>query len=157
MADLAILGHLQSSPEQYIGAIAIGGLIFNFIYAIFSFLRMGTTGFTAQAYGAGNKKECSQIFARSMMVAIAGGFILIMIQVPIDWFTFRILDSSSTVKELAYLFTGKYILYILTDNLAVISQAAPYLFWLALIIFLLARSLIMTIYAPKAIFADTGS
>ncbi|NQT76434.1 MAG: MATE family efflux transporter [Bacteroidetes bacterium] len=101
MADLAILGHLASSPEQYIGAIAIGGLIFNFIYAIFSFLRMGTTGFTAQAYGAGNKKETSLIFARSMMVAIAGGIILIMIQMPIDWFTFRILDSSSTVKALA--------------------------------------------------------
>ena len=47
MVDLAILGHLES--EKYIGAIALGGLIFNFIYAVFSFLRMGTSGFTSQA------------------------------------------------------------------------------------------------------------
>lgn len=101
MADLAILGHLENSPENYIGAIALGGMIFNFIYAIFSFLRMGTTGFTAQAFGAKDTKEMSLIFARSMMVAITGGFLLIFMQIPIDWFTFRILDSSETVEGLA--------------------------------------------------------
>lgn len=101
MADLAILGHLESSPENYIGAIALGGMIFNFIYAIFSFLRMGTTGFTAQAFGAKDTKEMSLIFARSMMVAIAGGFLLITMQIPIDWFTFRLLDGSETVEGLA--------------------------------------------------------
>jgi MATE family multidrug resistance protein len=62
---------------------------------------MGTTGFTAQAYGAGNKKEASLIFARSMMVAIAGGIILILIRMPIDWFSFRLFESSATVKGLA--------------------------------------------------------
>ena len=101
MADLAILGHLDSSPAAYIGAIALGGLIFNFIYAIFSFLRMGTTGFTAQAFGAGNMKEAGLIFGRSMMVAAAGGILLILFQMPIDWFTFSVIDSSSTVEMLA--------------------------------------------------------
>jgi MATE family multidrug resistance protein len=101
MADLAILGHLQGSPEAYIGAIALGGLIFNFIYAIFSFLRMGTTGFTAQAYGAQNTKETSLIFARSMMVALAGGILLIILQSPIDWFSFMLIDSSDTVESMA--------------------------------------------------------
>jgi len=101
MADLAILGHLGSSPAAYIGAIALGGLIFNFIYAIFSFLRMGTTGFTAQAFGAGNMKEVVLIFGRSMMVAAAGGILLILFQMPIDWFTFSVIDSSSTVEMLA--------------------------------------------------------
>jgi MATE family multidrug resistance protein len=101
IADLAILGHLKDNPENYIGAIALGGMIFNFIYAIFSFLRMGTTGFTAQAFGAKDKVESSLIFARSMMVALAGGILLIMIQVPIDWFTFSILDSSELVEGLA--------------------------------------------------------
>ncbi len=101
MADLAILGHLGSSPAAYIGAIALGGLIFNFIYAIFSFLRMGTTGFTAQAFGAGNMKEAGLIFGRSMMVAAAGGILLIIFQMPIDWFTFSVIDSSSKVEMLA--------------------------------------------------------
>ena len=101
MADLAILGHLGSSPAEYIGAIALGGLIFNFIYAIFSFLRMGTTGFTAQAFGAGNMKEAGLIFGRSMMVAAAGGILLILFQMPIDWFTFSVIDSSNTVEMLA--------------------------------------------------------
>lgn len=101
MADLAILGHIQGSPEAYIGAIALGGMIFNFIYALFSFLRMGTTGFTAQAYGAKNNVETGLIFGRSMMVAIAGGLLMIALQVPIDWFTFTILDSSPHVEKLA--------------------------------------------------------
>jgi MATE family multidrug resistance protein len=101
IADLAILGHLEASPEAYIGAIALGGLIFNFIYAVFSFLRMGTTGFTAQAFGADNKKEMSLIFARSMMVAASGGFLLILLQIPIDWFSFTVIKSSVTVESLA--------------------------------------------------------
>lgn len=98
MADLAILGHLDGSPEAYIGAIALGGMIFNFIYAIFSFLRMGTTGFTAQAFGAGDTKELGLIFGRAMLVAICGGLFLIMIQVPIDWFTFSVISSSDAVE-----------------------------------------------------------
>ncbi|MDT8392980.1 MAG: MATE family efflux transporter [Bacteroidales bacterium] len=101
MADLAILGHLDASPEAYIGAIALGGMIFNFIYAIFSFLRMGTTGFTAQAYGASDVKESSLIFARALMVALAGGALLIIMQLPLEWFIFKVIESSSEVKQLA--------------------------------------------------------
>lgn len=101
IADLAILGHLKDSPANYIGAVALGGMIFNFIYAIFSFLRMGTTGFTAQAFGAKDNKESSLIFARSMLVALSGGLLLIALQIPIDWFTFSVLDSSALVEGLA--------------------------------------------------------
>ncbi|HCO66731.1 MAG TPA: hypothetical protein DIT04_03110, partial [Dysgonomonas sp.] len=61
MVDMAIVGHLQL--EVYIGAIATATLIFNFLYWSFSFLRMGTSGFTAQAYGAKDKNEISAIFA----------------------------------------------------------------------------------------------
>ncbi len=101
MADLAILGHLGGSTEAYIGAIALGGMIFNFIYALFSFLRMGTTGFTAQAYGAADQRAVSLALARSMIVAATGGLLLILIQAPIDWFTFRVIDSSAEVEALA--------------------------------------------------------
>lgn len=101
MADLAILGHLQDSPGVYIGAIALGGMIFNFIYAIFSFLRMGTTGLTAQAYGASRHKEATLVLGRSMLVAMGGGLLLIMVQAPIDWFTFSIIESSARLESLA--------------------------------------------------------
>jgi len=101
MADLAILGHLQGSPEAYIGAIALGGMIFNFIYAIFSFLRMGTTGFTAQAFGAKDVRESGLILARSMSVAFAGAMLMIILQGPVDWFTFILIDSSQKVETLA--------------------------------------------------------
>lgn len=99
MVDLAILGHLES--EIYIGAIALGGLIFNFIYAVFSFLRMGTSGFTAQAYGEKDNSEMIMMFGRSMFFAIAGGLLLILLQYPIDLFSFYLIDGSEDVKSLA--------------------------------------------------------
>ena len=99
MVDLAILGHLES--ETYIGAIALGGLIFNFIYAVFSFLRMGTSGFTAQAFGEKNQSEQIMIFSRSMFFAFVGGILLIILQRPIDFISFRLMDGSADVEALA--------------------------------------------------------
>ncbi|MCB0805546.1 MAG: MATE family efflux transporter [Bacteroidales bacterium] len=99
MVDLAILGHLES--ELYIGAIALAGLIFNFIYAFFSFLRMGTSGFTAQAYGQRDKTELIMMFGRSMFFAIVGGVIIVSLQYPIDLLSFRLLEGSSEVEQLA--------------------------------------------------------
>lgn len=99
MVDLAILGHLES--EIYIGAIALGGLIFNFIYAVFSFLRMGTSGFTSQAYGENNPTEMILMFGRSMFFAIVGGIIIILLQYPIDLLSFNLLSGSNEVESLA--------------------------------------------------------
>ncbi len=99
MVDLAILGHLESA--SYIGAIALGGLIFNFIYAIFSFLRMGTSGFTAQAFGENNKPEIILMFGRSMLFAIAGGILIILFQYPIDILSFHLIEGSNEVEALA--------------------------------------------------------
>lgn len=99
MADLAILGHLES--EVYIGAIAMGGLIFNFIYALFSFLRMGTSGFTAQAYGEDNRQEQMMMMARAMLFAIGGGLVMILLQTPISLLSFYLLDGSNQVEALA--------------------------------------------------------
>lgn len=99
MVDLAILGHLES--EAYIGAIAIGGLIFNFIYAVFSFLRMGTSGFTAQAFGLNDKSEIILMFGRAMFFAIAGGILIIILQYPIDILSFSLIEGSTEVEGLA--------------------------------------------------------
>lgn len=57
LVDVAIVGHLGSA--SYIGAIAVGGMLFNMIYWIFGFLRMGTSGMTAQAYGKRDLTEVS--------------------------------------------------------------------------------------------------
>jgi MATE family multidrug resistance protein len=99
MADLAILGHLES--ELYIGAIALGGMIFNFIYALFSFLRMGTSGFTAQSYGEDNKPEQVMMLGRAMFFALAGGLLIIILQYPIDLLSFWLLEGSEGVESLA--------------------------------------------------------
>lgn len=99
MVDLAILGHLESA--LYIGAIALGGMIFNFIYALFSFLRMGTSGFTAQSFGEGNKTDMVMMFGRSMFLAFAGGLLILLLQVPIEMLSFMLLEGSQEVENLA--------------------------------------------------------
>lgn len=99
IVDLTMMGHLGS--EVYIGAIAVGGMIFNFIYWGFSFLRMGTSGFTAQAFGRNDNTEIIGILARALMVALAGALLLIMLQFPIERLSFRIINSSREVEQFA--------------------------------------------------------
>src|SRR5690606_1870063 len=78
LVDLALMGHLNS--ELYIGAIALGGVIFNFIYWGFGFLRMSTTGFTAQAVGMGKKNEPYIVLLRALAVAVGAGLIILILQ-----------------------------------------------------------------------------
>lgn len=99
LVDLALLGHLNS--EIYIGAIAVATIIFNIIYWGFSFLRMGTSGFTAQAIGKKNFEEITLIFSRSLLMAFLGGFLLIILQEPIALLSFSILNASPEVEALA--------------------------------------------------------
>jgi MATE family multidrug resistance protein len=97
--DLTMMGHLGN--EVYIGAIALGGMIFNFIYWGFSFLRMGTSGFTAQAFGEENKKEAITILSRALLVGILGSFLLIILQFPIEKLSFWIINGSDEVEFFA--------------------------------------------------------
>jgi len=99
IVDLAIMGHLES--EIYIGAIALGGMIFNFIYWGFSFLRMGTSGFTAQAYGARDKNETITILSRAMLVALFGSILIILLQSPISFLSFSMINGSPEIEQLA--------------------------------------------------------
>ena len=99
MVDLGLMGHMGS--QMYIGAIALGTMIFNFIFWGFGFLRMGTSGFAAQAYGARDLKEAAQVLVRSVAVAVAGGVLLILLQAPLSWLAFRLVDGSPAVEQLA--------------------------------------------------------
>lgn len=94
-----MMGHLDD--PVYIGAIALGGVIFNIIYHSFAFLRMGSSGFTAQAFGADNSKEVSLVLIRSLIVAAGLAILLILLQYPIQWAGFSMLDGSEEVKTLA--------------------------------------------------------
>ena len=99
LVDLALMGHL--GDPVYIGAVALGSVIFSMVYAGFGFLRMGTSGFTAQEFGAKNDIGISLALWRSLVVAIGIGFLLILLQKPIELISFSILDGSNEVRELA--------------------------------------------------------
>lgn len=78
--DTALMGHLSAA---HLGAVGIGSMIFNFIYWNFGFLRMGTTGMTAQAYGANNSKEISGYLGKSMVLSIVLAAAMIILAQPI--------------------------------------------------------------------------
>lgn len=99
LVDLALMGHLDS--EVYIGAIALGGVIFNFIYWGFSFLRMSTSGFTAQAYGEKDNTKSINILARALLVVAAASILILTLQTPIAWASFKIIGGSTDVETLA--------------------------------------------------------
>ena len=96
IVDMALMGHLHS--DSYIGAIAIGSLIFNFIYWSLGFLRMGTSGFTAQAWGRRDLPETLYIFSRAAFIALGISIILLVLQKPVEWLSFKILNTESDVE-----------------------------------------------------------
>ena len=97
--DTAVVGHL---PEpHYIGAVALGALIFSFLYWGFGFLRMGTTGFIAQAFGAGDHQALGDILLRVLVLALALGLFAVVIGWPLIDLALYIIESSETVEALA--------------------------------------------------------
>jgi MATE family multidrug resistance protein len=94
--DTALMGHLDH--VYYLGAIAVGGMIFNFIYWGFGFLRMGTTGLTAQAFGRGDKKESIQILEKAVVVAFIFSIVLIIFQNLIIEISFILINTSEEVE-----------------------------------------------------------
>lgn len=102
LIDVTIVGHLGSA--SYIGAIAVGGMLFNMIYWIFGFLRMGTSGLTAQAYGAHDLKEVTRILLRSTGISLMLALALLILQYPIRLIAFELIDTSAEVQQLATLY-----------------------------------------------------
>ncbi len=97
--DTAVVGHL---PEPYyIGAVAIGAMLFNYIYHLFNCLRMGTTGPTAQARGAGDHAEVRAMIGRALLLAGVIGGVIVTLQLPIIAFAFWVIDASAQVEHFA--------------------------------------------------------
>ena len=99
LIDVTIVGHLGA--PAYIGAIAVGGLLFNIIYWIFGFLRMGTSGMTSQAYGKRDLDEVTRLLLRSVGVGLFIAFCLLLLQYPIQKTAFTFIKTSREVQELA--------------------------------------------------------
>ena len=99
LTDTAIAGHMGA--PAYIGAISVGGMIFNMVYWLFGFLRMGTGGLTSQAYGAGRTDECARVLLRALGVALSCGLLFVVLQRPLGDLAFRLLDATDEVKRTA--------------------------------------------------------
>jgi MATE family multidrug resistance protein len=99
VVDTAVVGQIPDAA--YIGAAAIGGLVFTFVFWGFGFLRMGTTGLTAQALGRRDLGEVATVLGRSLLIALAAGSVLIVAQWPIREASFAAIHASPRVEGLA--------------------------------------------------------
>ena len=99
LVDTAIVGHLGS--PAYIGAIAVGGMIFSVIYWLFGFLRAGTSGFTSQAFGANYEDGVTASLLRSSFFALLVSGLILLLQYPIGELAFRLIDSTPEVEAAA--------------------------------------------------------
>lgn len=99
LVDIALLGHLNS--PVYLAAVALGSMIFNILYWGMNFIRMSTTGFTSQAYGAKNDKEIAFNLNRAVIVGVVIGVILILLQYVINNISFSLLNAESETEKYA--------------------------------------------------------
>lgn len=99
LVDVTIVGHLGATA--YIGAIAVGGLLFNILYWNFGFLRMGTSGLTSQAYGRRDKDAEVRVLVQAVSVGLISALVMLVLQYPIERLAFRLLETSAEVEQYA--------------------------------------------------------
>lgn len=100
--DLTIVGHM--GDVIYIGAIAIGTMIFNVLYWLFGFLRMGTSGMTSQALGRRDLTEAMRLLVRSLTISTAIAATFIVFQLPIRWMALSIMQPTEQIAEQAAIY-----------------------------------------------------
>jgi len=102
--DTGVVGQLgQAAP---IGAVGIGAIIITGFYWLFGFLRMGTTGLTSQALGAGNRAEVSAMLSRALMIGLTAGLAMIALRGPLFWAAFQLSPASTEVERMARAYMG---------------------------------------------------
>ena len=99
LVDVAIVGHMGSAV--YIGAISIGSMIFNILYWVFGFLRMGTSGMTSQALGRRDLTAVTQLAVRAMAVGLVVAVAILVLQVPIKQGALLFLHPETEILHLA--------------------------------------------------------
>ena len=99
LVDTAIVGHMGNAT--YIGAIAVGSMVFNLVYWVFGFLRMGTSGMTAQARGRRDLQEMRSLLVRSQTVAMPIALLILLLQVPLRDVMLWLIGPTDDVRPLA--------------------------------------------------------
>ncbi len=99
LVDTAIVGHMGDAV--YLAAVAVGSMIFNLIYWVFAFLRMGTSGMTAQARGRRDFPAMRQLLQQALRVAFGIAAVLLVLQVPLRWLMMTIIGPTADVEPLA--------------------------------------------------------
>lgn len=102
LVDTAVIGHLESAI--YLGGVAVGAVIFDFLYWGMGFLRMGTTGIVAQALGKKDPTGIRTILMQSILVGLSIAFIILLFQKPIFSIGLSFLEGSSDVKHYAFVY-----------------------------------------------------
>lgn len=102
LCDTAVTGHLGS--EIYLGAIAVGGSMIQVIFWVFGFLRMGTTGLTAQSYGRRDASGCSLLFSRALLLAVFIGLLAIALQSPLLSLLLSLTGPAGEIRDFAALY-----------------------------------------------------
>jgi len=95
--DTAVAGHLGSAAD--LGGVALGGLFFNFVFWGFGFLRMGTTGLVAQAFGAGDLAGLRANVARALLLAFAIGALILLVQAPLIHTVLALIGAGADVQH----------------------------------------------------------
>ena len=95
VVDTAVVGHLDA--PHYLGAVALGAMVMSVLYWLFSFLRMGTTALTAQAYGAADRSETRAALARALLLAASFGLLVIVVGPLVTAFSTRLFAPTPDV------------------------------------------------------------
>ncbi|MDE6556765.1 MAG: MATE family efflux transporter, partial [Duncaniella sp.] len=116
LLDVVIVGHLGDAA--FIAAIAVGGSMFNMIYWLFGFLRMGASGLTAQANGASDPRQVALVLWRGILVGLTGAALLILLRKIICAFGMTLMD----IPAGAEIYAQKYFLILVWGAPAVLAN-----------------------------------
>jgi MATE family multidrug resistance protein len=102
VVDTAVAGHLPGA--HYVGGVGVAAMVFNFVFWGFSFLRLSTTGYVAQALGRRDPAELRAVVLRAGVIALIVAAGLIVVQVPLRWLCLTLLAPSAAVAEQATIY-----------------------------------------------------
>lgn len=117
LVDMGLTGHLEDAAP--IAGISIATTLFNLIYWVFSFLRMGTSGLTAQAYGSHSRERMGRTLAQSFLIGLVGGLLIILLQTPLSRMILSVLSPEAEVERYALIYFAIVVMgapAILTTN-----------------------------------------
>ena len=118
LCDTAISGHLGS--DLYLAAIAVGSVMLNVVFWLFGFLRMGTTGLTATAFGAGDDSGVRKVFTRAMLLAGGAGVALILARELVMYALMKLIGAEPDVAG----YVGRYFMIRIWGSPALLGVLA---------------------------------